>query len=299
MAICATRAATATERRPTRPGTSGQVRDDLSGLDDRELLAIASSLPRSSDRREAARDLLVSRHRALVVSCARQYSPRPEATQDLIQVAYVGLLKAINNFDPAFGYGLSSYARSYIIGELKRDFRDRHWPVHIERPLQELLLQVKEASGRLTQQLGRLPADAELASQLSVRDADIRLARQAELALRPKSLDEPARGQAGAATLTDVLGQEDPRIDHVISMQALAVHWPELPAREQNVLILRFYGGMTQTQVGQQLGISQMQVSRLLTHALTHLRQRLAGRPLLETRPRARSRPVPGPAKLS
>jgi RNA polymerase sigma-B factor len=255
------------------------IRQDLAELDDRALLDLAGSLPLSSERRAAARDLLVSRHRGLVLSCVRMYSRGPELAEDLTQVGYVGLVKAINNFDPAFGSGLSSYARSCIIGEIKRHFRDKRWQVHVERPMQELVLAVRDAADRLAQQLGRMPADAELASHLAVREADIRNARLAELALRARSLDERAGGRDGSARLVDFLGGEDPGLDHVLGMRAVATHWGELPMREQKILVLRFYGGMTQTQVGRQLGISQMQVSRLLAHALGYLRPRVTGMP--------------------
>ncbi len=250
---------------------------DLSGLGDRELLTLAGSLPRSGEYCLVARDVLVGRYSSLVGSCVRQYSRGPELTEDLMQVGYVGLVKAINNFDPVFGFGLSSYARSCIIGEIKRHFRDRRWQVHVERPVQELVLAVREATSLLSQELGRTPAEADLASFLGVRDADVRAARRAELVLRPRSLDEPAGGPTGMASLADLMGGEDPRLDHVLGMLAVKTHWAELPAAEQKILVLRFYGDMTQAQVGQQLGISQMQVSRLLAHALGYLRPRLAG----------------------
>jgi RNA polymerase sigma-B factor len=243
------------------------------------LLALATSLPGASGRRAAARDLLISRHRGLVLSCVRQYSRGPELAEDLTQVGYVGLLKAINNFDPAFGCGLSSYARSYILGEIKRHFRDKRWQVHVDRSLQELVLQVREATGRLARQLGRTPADAELAGHLGARDTDVRDARQAEVVRQPRSLDEPAGCQASAANLADSLGGEDPRLEHMLGMRAVTAHWGELPAREQKVLILRFHGGMTQTQIGQQPGISRMQAPRLLARALGYLRPRVTGLP--------------------
>jgi RNA polymerase sigma-B factor len=262
-----------------RPVLLDQVRQDLdlSGMDERELLAVAGSLPQSGERRAEARDMLVRRYRALVGSCVRRYSGSPELTEDLMQVGYVGLMKAINNFDPAFGFGLSSYARSCITGEIKRHFRDRRWQVHVDRSLQELVLAVREEAGLLAQELGRTPADAELANRLGVRDADIDNARRAELVLLPRSLDEPAGGQPGSGTLADLIGGEDPRLEHLLGMLAIQTHWAELPATEQKILVLRFYGSMTQTQIGDQLGISQMQVSRLLAHALGYLRPRLLG----------------------
>jgi RNA polymerase sigma-B factor len=274
------------------PAPAVRFRQDLSGLEDRELLTLAGSLPRSSQERAAARDLLVARYRNLVGSCVRQYSRGPEPTEDLMQVGYVGLLKAINNFDPARGFTLATYARPCIIGELKKHFRDKIWPVHVERPMQELVLQVRDATRHLTQRLGRMPTDFELAGDLRVGTAAIREARRAELVLQPSSLDEPLSGQSSVASLAELLGQEDPQLEHMLGMQAIATHWGELPAREQMILVMRFYRGMTQTQIGQQLGISQMQVSRLLARALRYLRARLFGQPEYETD--AVPDPVPG-----
>jgi RNA polymerase sigma-B factor len=268
-------------------------RQDLPGLDDRELLALAASLPLTSDLRAAARDLLVRRYQAMVLSCARRYSGTPEPAEDLTQVGYVGLLNAINNFDPAFGYGLSSYARTCILGEIKRHFRDKRWQIHVERPVKELVLAVREATSRLTQELGRTPADTELAADLAVRDTDIRDARLAELILQPVSLDAPATRDTSGSTLADQLGREDPRLERLLGMHTIAAHWGELPPREQKILLLRYYGDMTQAQVGQQLGISQMHVSRLLTHALSHLRPHLTGNPASTPRTRTRRRPHP------
>jgi RNA polymerase sigma-B factor len=279
MATVSSTTASAAETVPILPAPAGRIRPDLGGLDDRELLDIVRSLPRSSGQRAAACELLVGRYHNVVWSCVQRYSRGPEPAEDLMQVGYVGLLKAINNFDPAFGRTLAAYARPCITGEIKRHFRDKGWPVHVERSVQELVLRIREANGRLTQQLGHVPADPELAGHLGVSDADIRDARRAELVLQPKSLGDPAGGQADAASLADLLGEEDPQLDHMLGMQAVATHWGELPLREQKILLLRFYGGMTQAQVGQQLGISQMHVSRLLAHALGYLRPRLLGLP--------------------
>jgi RNA polymerase sigma-B factor len=237
------------------------------------------SLPRSSEARAAACDLLVTRYRGLVRSCVSQYAHSPEPVEDLMQVGYVGLLKAINNFDPARGFGLGAYGRPCIIGEIKRHFRDKRWQVHVERRLQELVLEVREATRCLAQERGHLPSDAELAGYLGVREKDIRAAKVAELVLQPVSLDEPLHGLPGTFSLADQLGEEDPRLEHMLSMGSVGTHWRELPARERQVLVLRFRGGQTQAQIGQQLGISQVHVSRLLAHALGYLRDRLLGLP--------------------
>jgi RNA polymerase sigma-B factor len=239
----------------------------------------SAATPRSSERRAAACEVLAGRYRNLVRSCVRRYRRSPEPVRDLMQVGYAGLLKAMNNFDPFPGRSLVAYAQACIIGELKRHFRDKGWQVHVERSVQELVLAVREAARQLSQQLGRLPGDAELASYLGVSDAGIRKARRAELALRSWSLDEPRRGQGGAASLGDLLGEDDPQVEHMLGMRAVATHWGELPLREQQILRMRFHGDMTQAQIGQQLGISQMHVSRLLAHALGYLRPRLLGLP--------------------
>ena len=194
-----------------------------------------------------------------------------------MQVGYVGLVKAISRFDPAVGGNLAAYAQACISGEIKRHFRDKCWPVHVKRSVQELVLEAREAARQLTQDLGRAPTESEMARHLGVSGDDLREARRAEMAFRPSSLDTPLAGQPGTAILADVLGEEDRRLEHMLGMRAVAAHWGELPPREQKILLMRFHEDMTQAQIGQQLGISQMQVSRLLAHALGYLRQRLLG----------------------
>jgi len=168
---------------------------DLAGLDDAALLGIVRSLPRASERRAAACDLLVTRHQRLVRSCVRPYLGGPEPAEDLMQVAYVRLMKAIGNFDPAGGASLATYARPCIGGELKRHFRDKRWQVHVKRPVQELVLQVREATWRLAQELGRTPADSDLTRHLGISGDELRQAQRAEAAFQAYSLDAPLAGQ--------------------------------------------------------------------------------------------------------
>ena len=125
--------------------------------------------------------------------------------------------------------------------------------------------------------LGHVPDDEEVAGHLGISDDDLREARRADLVFQPASLDAPLAGQPDAASLADLIGEDDPEVEHTLDMESVATHWDELPHREQKILLLRFYGDMTQAEIGQQLGISQMHVSRLLAHALGHLRHRLLG----------------------
>jgi RNA polymerase sigma-B factor len=260
---------------PAPSPAPGWTVNELAGLDDRALLVLVQSLPRVSPQRAAACELLVARHQGLVRSCVRPYLRSPVPSQDLMQVGYEGLLKAMGNFDPAVGVSLAAYARPCISGELKRYFRDKRWPIHVIRPVQELVLRVRDATGPLTQQLGRTPTDAELAWHLGVSGDELRQAQQAQLALQPSSLDAPLGGESATITLADSLGQEDQQLEHMLAMHAVAAHWGELPPREQQILIMDFGGDMTQVQIGQRLRISQMHVSRLRARALGHLRARL------------------------
>jgi len=258
------------------PAPPGWILDeDLAGLDDQALLSLAGTLPRVSERRAAACGLLVARYRWLVRSCVRPYLRSSEPVVDLMQVGYVGLLNAIGNFDLAICGSLAAYARPCITGELKRHFRDKRWQIRITRSVQELMLQAREATWQLAQELGRTPAESEVARHLGVGADQLRHARRAELAAWPRSLDAPLAGQPGVSTVADLLGEQDPRLEHMLGMHAVAAHWDELPRREQEILLMDFQGGMTQREIGLRLGISQMHVSRLRARALGYLRSRL------------------------
>ncbi len=250
-------------------------RAELKELPDGDLLARVRALPRDSELRAAACEILVDRYGKLVRSCVRQYRGSPEPTEDLMQVGYVGLLKAINNYDPEFGTSLSAYAQPCVSGEIKRHFRDKRWQIHVRRSAQELLLELRKANEELTQQLGRAPGEDELAERLGVSEDDMQEARQADLMFSAYSLDAPLSDREDPALLADLLGGDDPAVAHTIDMEALNAHWDELPEREQRILVMRFYGNLTQTEIGDRLGISQMHVSRLLTRALAHLRSKL------------------------
>jgi RNA polymerase sigma-B factor len=252
-----------------------QLRD----LADAALLAQLRPLARDSPERAVICEILVERYAGMVRSCVRQYRGSPVPAEDLMQVGYVGLLKAINNFDPAFGESLSAFARPCVSGEIKRHFRDKRWQVHVGRQEQELLLEMRKADEEMTHQLGRAPVDGELALRLGVSEDDIGEARRAGLVFSAYSLDAPLSDRDDPSQLADLLGEDDEAIEHAIDMEAVNSHLEELPEREQRILVLRFWGNLSQAEIGGRLGMSQMHVSRLLSRALAHLRDRLIGEP--------------------
>jgi RNA polymerase sigma-B factor len=245
-----------------------------SELDDQALLRLVQSLPRDSRGHDAACEQLIARYQSLVRSCAQRYWQSPESQEELMQVGYVGLLKAINNFDPAIGGSLSAYAQPCISGEIKRHFRDKRWQVHVKRSTQELRAELRRARTELTQSLARTPRADELAAHLGVSDDDLRDAERADVVFQAASLDAPLPGGGSdAGSLADIVGAEDPQLEHTLNIEAVWAHWDGLPARQQRLLMMRFYGNMSQAEIGERLGISQMHVSRLLAAALDYLRE--------------------------
>jgi len=253
-------------------------REELNDLGDHDLLLLVRSLPRDDDLRATACETLIGRYQKLVRSCVRQYRSSPESAEELMQVGYVGLLKAINNFNPDFGGSLSAYAQPCVSGEIKRHFRDKRWQVHVRRSAQELLLEVRQATEDLTHKLGRSPGDHELAAHLGVTADELQEARRADMVFRTYSLDAPVFDRQDPVQLADLLGEDDQDVEQTLDMAAVSAHWKELPLREQRILTMRFYGNLTQAEIGVRLGISQMHVSRLLARALSYLRDRLLGR---------------------
>ena len=262
---------------PATVGQTGTTPAGFADLDDAELLEYIRTRPAGDEVRGTACEIIVARYESLVRSCVHRYRDTPELAEDLMQVGYVGLLKAINNFDPAIGGSLAAYAQPCVSGEIKRHFRDKRWQVHVKRSAQELLLQLRKERGELAQELGRSPSDEELAERLGASIDELLDARRADMVFHAHSLDAPLYGEEDRTSLTELLGQDDPRVQHTLDMAAVHTHWNELPKREQRILAMRFYGNMTQTEIGERLGISQMHVSRLLARALGYLRDCLLG----------------------
>ncbi len=248
----------------------------LRELPDDDLLARCRACPRGSADRDAACEVLVRRYAPLVRRCVRQYLNSPEPADDLMQVGYIGLLKAINNYDPSFGVGLRAYAVPCITGEIKRHFRDKRWQIRVPRPFQELLLEERGAIEDLTHALGRLPDDGEVAGRLGVTPEELREARQAAEGFSVLSLDARLSVHEDLAELGDMIGEEDPGVERALDMEAVATYWGQLPRREQRILVMRFYGNLTQDEIARRLGISQMHVSRLQARALSRLRDWLS-----------------------
>ena len=258
----------------SRAGTPVEAGADIG---DPELVKLVQSLPRDNEERNAACEKLIGRYESLVRACAQRYRHSPESPEELMQVGYVGLLKAINNFDPSFGSNLASYAQPCIAGEIKRHFRDKRWHVHVKRSTQELRLELCRVRAELTQQLSRVPKDDELAEHLGISHDELRDAQRADLAFQASSLDAPRSTGADPGNLADILGEDDPQLEHTLDIESVWAHWGDLPEREQRLLMMRFYGNMTQAEIGERLGISQMHVSRLLAGALSYLRERVLG----------------------
>jgi RNA polymerase sigma-B factor len=225
-------------------------------------------------REPAVRDELVTAHLGLAEYLARRFDNRGEPVDDLVQVACVGLVKAVDRFDPTRGLEFSTFATPTIVGELKRHFRDKGWAVRVPRRVQELHLRLSQVIAALAQDLGRSPTIAEIAREATASEEEVLEAMEAGHAYRTTSLDAPARGDDPGPSLGDQLGDDDERLNYTDDWLSLSPLLAELPERERAILHLRFFQGRTQSEIAERMGISQMHVSRLLTRSLTQLRER-------------------------
>jgi RNA polymerase sigma-B factor len=226
----------------------------------------------AQSRDSSLRDQLVEAHLGLAEYLARRFGNRGEPLDDLVQVASVGLLKAVDRFDPERGVEFSTYATHTIVGELKRHFRDKGWAVRAPRRMQELYLRLGKIISTLSQDLGRSPTIPELAAEAQVSEEEVLEALEAGQAYRFASLDAPSPGDDGGDTLGAHMGEEDPELVDAEHRAALSPLIGRLPPREQKILHYRFFEGLTQSEIAARLGISQMHVSRLLARSLAQLR---------------------------
>ena len=238
----------------------------------RELASLAADSPEF----QRHRDKIVERCLPLADHIARRFEGRGEPRDDLVQVARVGLVNAVVRFDVDAGSDFVSFAVPTIMGEVRRHFRDNSWSVKVPRRLKELHLRLGAATAELSQRLGRAPTATELAAALGMDRAEVVEGLVAGSSYNTLSIDSGSGSDDDdARAIADTLGDADAGLDRIEDREALRPLLEALPERERTVLVLRFFDSMTQTQIAERVGISQMHVSRLLAKSLTRLRDQL------------------------
>jgi RNA polymerase sigma-B factor len=254
---------------PRRPGAPREDRPGRAAARETERRLLVRYHRRGD---VAARDELAERFLPFAWDLALRYSYTDEPVDDLFQVASLGLLKAIDRFDPDRGAKFTSFAAPTILGELKRHFRDKGWAVHAPRDLQERTLSVTRAAEALSKELGRSPKPREVAEQLRCSIEEVLEAQQAAGSYEASSLDAPVgHDDDEGASLVELMGGDDFSYELVEDRDAIASSWQALPDMERQVLELRFVHDLTQREIGERIGYSQMHVSRVLRRALNML----------------------------
>ncbi|OHU50842.1 SigB/SigF/SigG family RNA polymerase sigma factor [Mycobacteroides chelonae] len=248
--------------------------DDYSDVPDMFLALVGLSTDSSAYLR--GREQIVTRCLPLADNVARHFDRRGEDLEDLVQVARLGLLNAVNRFDPEKGSSFLGFAVPTMMGEVRRYFRDHGWSMHVPRAIRDRHVQIARATAKLTQTLQRTPTPGELAAELGISHEAVVESLVAADAYQPRSIEAPvAQGDDDSKHLADVLGDTDPALEHVTNREAVRPLLAGLPRRERTVLELRFFKGMTQSQIAEQIGVSQMHVSRILSDTLRQLREQL------------------------
>jgi RNA polymerase sigma-B factor len=232
-----------------------------------------------SDRDVSARDILIERFLPLARKLARRYAGTNEPYEDLVQVASLGLVKAVERFDPTRGFAFTSFAVPTIVGELKRYFRDAAWALHVDRSAQELVRRIGEARREISRQRGRSPTVGELAEYLECSEEEILDGLLTREAYDTISLDAPWSGGEDSDNRLESLGGEDARLDRIDEEATVFAAAQLLPERERRILYLRFGEDLTQAEIAERVGVSQMQVSRLLRKSVQRLRELTKERP--------------------
>ncbi|EME23107.1 SigB/SigF/SigG family RNA polymerase sigma factor [Rhodococcus triatomae] len=232
--------------------------------------------PADSADAASVRDEITAAAMPLARNIARRFAGRGEDLDDLNQVAYIGLLHAIDRFDPERGSGFTAFAVPTIMGEVRRYFRDHGWTTHVPRRIKDMTVSIGKVTDGLAQRLGRSPTAAEIAAEIGADTGEVIEALAARSAYQPASLDTPLdNGDDTAATLADTLGVEDDeleRSEHYLTLRPLL---EEVAPRERQILILRFFKEKSQSEIAREIGVSQVHVSRLLTRTLAEIRARL------------------------
>lgn len=259
---------TITARTPHHARKPGELVDDKV----RELLDRLAALPEGDPRREGLRNEIVRKTLPLADRLARRFAHRGEPLDDLVQVARLGLLKATEGFDPSRGSGFIGYAVPTILGELKRHFRDKGWSMRVPRRLQEAMVTVNAAVDPLSQRLGRTPSVEDLAEHLGMEPSLVRSGIECAQAYSAMSLHTPTEHEGGRELL-DLIGNDDPGLDAAEARLAVQPLLEKLPERERNIIVMRFFNGLTQSQIAARVHLSQMHVSRLITRNLSRMRE--------------------------
>ncbi|MDT5145768.1 MAG: polymerase sigma-B factor [Mycobacterium sp.] len=263
----------------TRPAPARPARthSDDSYDDVVEMFMVLRELPAESHEHNRQRERIVARCLPLADHVASHFARRGEGHDDLTQVARLGLMNAVNRFDPDKGPSFIGFAVPTMMGEVRRYFRDFSWGMRVPRRLRELHVQISRATGDLAQQLGRAPTAGELSQLLEVPREEIIECLVAGDAYRLDSLDAPIGADTSGTprSVADAVGETDPQIDHITNREAVRALVDGLPQRERDVLRMRFFESMTQSQIAERIGVSQMQVSRILANTLRCLRDRL------------------------
>ncbi len=252
------------------PRTRSAESDEYAHL--HALLVDYASTPTGAPERAGIREQIVTGYLPVARNIAYRYAQRGEPVADLIQVACLGLVNAVDRFEPGYGHNFLSFAIPTMTGEIRRHFRDRTWMMRVPRRLKELQSSVTSAASELSTELNRSPRPGEIATRLEVSVDEVLDALQAADAYRARSLDEALPTGDDSGSLSERLGEPEPKYDQFTDSHAIAPHLAALPARERGILHMRFYQDMTQTQIAERVGISQMHVSRILAATLSRLR---------------------------
>jgi RNA polymerase sigma-B factor len=228
-------------------------------------------------RKVECREQLVQLHLPLVDHCARRFTNRGEPLDDLVQVGTIGLIKSVDRFDLEREVEFSTYATPTIIGEIKRYFRDKGWAIRVPRRLQELRMSISAVTGDMSQELGRSPTPREIADKLEVTVEEVMEGIESANAYSTLSLDAgDSNDEHSGGSMLESLGMDDEALTHVEIRESIKPLIEALPTREKRILLLRFFRGMTQSQIAEEIGVSQMHVSRLLNRTLEQLRNSLS-----------------------
>jgi RNA polymerase sigma-B factor len=258
---------------PTKVSAKHHPHDDAP--DTADAFRKLAGLP-PGQQRDTLREQIVEAWLPMAERLAGRFRSRGESYEDLRQVASLGLVKAVDRYDPELGNAFESYAVPTITGEIKRHFRDHMWTLHVPRRVQDLRNRVRFATQDLSQTIpGRRPTVAEIAEYADLTEEEVKVGQEALESFTALSLDAELPGSDDGYSLSDALGSPDPALDTVVDRESVKPRLAALPERERAILYMRFFGDMTQSRIAEQLGISQMHVSRLISRCCDRMRDQI------------------------